>query len=150
MTFNGWLQILVFFALVLAVTKPLGVFMTRLFSGERTFLHSILRPLERLLYRVTRVDEAHEMRWTEYAAAMLWFSFVSMLALYALQRGQRWLPLNPQNFPAPAPHLAFNTVASFTTNTNWQSYSGEATMSYLTQMAGLAYHNFATRNKFAR
>ncbi len=144
MTLNGWLQILIFFALVLAMTKPLGVFMARLFNDERTFLHPILRPVERLLYRVTGVDEAHEMRWTEYAAAMLLFSFVSMLVLYAMQRVQHWLPLNPNNFPALSPHLAFNTAASFTTNTNWQSYSGEVTMSYFTQMAGLAYHNFAS------
>ena len=144
MTFNGWLQILIFFALVLAVTKPLGVFMARLFNDERTFLHPILRPLERLLYHVTGVDEAQEMRWTQYAAAMLLFSFVSMLVLYAMQRLQNFLPLNPNNFPALSPHLAFNTAASFTTNTNWQSYSGEATMSYFTQMAGLAYHNFAS------
>ncbi len=144
MTLNGWLQILFFFALVLAITKPLGVFIARLFSGERTFLHPLLRPIERLLYRITGVDEAHEMRWTEYAAAMLLFSFVSMLVLYVMQRVQNFLPLNPQNFPALSSHLAFNTAASFTTNTNWQSYSGEATMSYLTQMAGLAYHNFSS------
>ena len=144
MTFNGWLQILLFFALVLAVTKPLGLFMARLFSGERTFLHLILRPVERLFYRVTGVNEAHEMRWTEYATAMLLFSFVSMLVLYVMQRLQNFLPFNPQNFAALSPHLAFNTAASFTTNTNWQSYSGEATMSYLTQMTGLAFHNFTS------
>ena len=107
-------------------------------------MHPILRPVERLLYRVTGVNEAHEMRWTEYAAAMLLFSVVSMLVLYAMQRLQNFLPLNPNNFPALSPHLAFNTAASFTTNTNWQSYSGEATMSYFTQMAGLAFHNFAS------
>ncbi len=145
MTVNGWLQILVFLGLILAVTKPLGVFMTRVFSGERTFLDPALRPLERLLYRATGVDEKHEMRWTEYATAMLLFSGVSMLVLYLIQRVQGMLPLNPQHFGAVAPeHLAFNTAASFTTNTNWQAYSGETTMSYLTQMAGLAYHNFAS------
>lgn len=144
MTLNGWLQILFFFALVVAVTKPLGIFMARVFNRERTFLDPVLRPLERLLYRLTGVDETREMRWTEYAFAMLAFSFVSMLVLYLLQRLQGQLPFNPQGFGAVAPDLAFNTAASFTTNTNWQSYSGETTMSYLTQMAGLAYHNFAS------
>jgi K+-transporting ATPase ATPase A chain len=144
MTANGWLQIGVFFAAILAITRPLGRFMTRVFTGERTPLDPILRPIERAIYRVTGVDEAHEMRWTEYAAAMLSFSGVSMLVLYLLQRVQPWLPFNPQHFGAVAPDLAFNTAASFTTNTNWQAYSGESTMSYLTQMAGLAYHNFVS------
>lgn len=144
MTWNGWFQIALFFAVVLALTKPLGVFMARVFSGERTFLHPLLRPLERMFYRVTGVNEAREMRWTEYAAAMLWFSLISMLALYALQRWQHWLPLNPQRFLAVSPHLAFNTAASFTTNTNWQSYGGETTMSYFTQMAGLTVQNFVS------
>ena len=145
MTLNGWLQILVFLGLIFAVTKPLGVFMTRVFSGERTFLDPVLRPVERLLYRVTGVDESHEMRWTEYATAMLVFSAMSMLVLYLMQRVQGMLPWNPQHFGAVTPeHLAFNTAASFTTNTNWQAYSGETTMSYFTQMAGLAFHNFAS------
>ncbi len=145
MTFNGWLQIIVFLALIFAVTKPLGVFMTRVFARERTFLDPVLRPIERLLYRVTGVDETHEMRWTEYATTMLLFSVVSMLVLYLIQRIQGVLPLNPQHLGAVAPeHLAFNTAASFTTNTNWQAYSGETTMSYFTQMAGLAYHNFVS------
>ena len=144
MTINGWLQIFVFLALILAVTKPLGVFMTRVFAGERTFLDPVLRPIERLIYRVTRVDEKHEMRWTEYAVSMLLFSGVSMLVLYLIQRVQGFIPFfNPQHFIAVTPeHLAWNTAASFTTNTNWQAYSGESTMSYFTQMAGLAYHNF--------
>ena len=143
MTTNGWIQIFVFLALILAITKPLGVFMARVFSRERTFLDPVLRPLERLLYRLTGVDEDHEMKWTEYAFAMLLFSVVSMLLLYLMQRVQGFLPFNPQKFAAVSPaHLAFNTAASFTTNTNWQSYSGESTMSYFTQMAGLAYHNF--------
>jgi K+-transporting ATPase ATPase A chain len=142
MTINGWLQILCFFAVVLLLTKPMGVFMARVFSRERTFLDPVLRPMERLLYRVTRVDESREMRWTEYSIAMLLFSVVSMLALYFLQRTQQWLPFNPQKFGAVAQDLAFNTSASFTTNTNWQFYTGEQVMSYLTQMAGLAYHNF--------
>ncbi len=144
MTTNGWMQIIVFLALILAITKPLGVFMARVFSRERTFLDPVLRPVEHLLYRVTGVDENHEMRWTEYAFAMLLFSGATMLLLYLIERVQQWLPLNPQKFGAVAQALAFNTAASFTTNTNWQNYSGESTMSYLTQMAGLAYHNFAS------
>jgi K+-transporting ATPase ATPase A chain len=144
MTVNGWFQILLFLVLIFAVTKPLGIFMARIFNRERTFLDPIARPLERLLYRVTGVDENHEMRWTEYAAAMLLFSGVSMLFLYLIERVQQWLPWNPQKFGALGQELAFNTAASFTTNTNWQNYAGEATMSYLTQMAGLAYHNFTS------
>jgi K+-transporting ATPase ATPase A chain len=145
MTINGWLQIFVFLALTFAVAKPLGVFMTRVFARERTFLDPVLRPVERLLYRLTGVDESHEMRWSEYATTMLVFSAVSMLVLYLIQRIQNVLPFNPQHLGAVAPeHLAFNTAASFTTNTNWQAYSGETTMSYFTQMAGLAFHNFAS------
>jgi K+-transporting ATPase ATPase A chain len=145
MTLNGWLQILVFLALTFAVTKPLGVFMARVFAREKTFLDPVLRPIERLLYRVTGVDETHEMRWTEYATTMLLFSAVSMLILYLIERIQGVLPFNPQHFAAVTPqHLAWNTAASFTTNTNWQAYSGESTMSYFTQMAGLAFHNFAS------
>jgi K+-transporting ATPase ATPase A chain len=145
MTINGWLQIFVFIALIFAVTKPLGIFMARVFAGERTFLDPLLRPVERLLYRVTGVDEKHEMGWVEYATAMLLFSGVSMLVLYLIQRVQSILPWNPQHFAAVVPeHLAFNTAASFTTNTNWQAYSGETTMSYFTQMAGLAFHNFTS------
>jgi K+-transporting ATPase ATPase A chain len=144
MTSNGWLQILLFFAVVLLVTKPMGVFMAKIFSRERTFLDPVMRPVERLLYKLTRVDENHEMRWTEYSIAMLLFSGVSMLMLYVLERAQQWLPLNPQKLAAVPPDLAWNTAASFTTNTNWQFYTGEQTMSYLTQMAGLAFHNFAS------
>ena len=144
MTLNGWFQILLFLAAVLAVTAPLGRFMTRVFNRERTWLDPVCRPIERLIYRATGVNETHEMRWTEYAVAMLLFSTVSMLVLYVMQRVQQRLPWNPQGFAAVAPDLAFNTAASFTTNTNWQAYSGESTMSYLTQMAGLAYHNFVS------
>ena len=145
MTINGWLQIIVFLALIFAVTKPMGVYLTRVFNRERTFLDPVLRPIERLLYRVTGVEEDHEMRWTEYAVSMLLFSVVSMLVLYAIQRLQGYLPWNPQKFGGVnPPALAFNTAASFTTNTNWQNYAGEATMSYFTQMAGLAYHNFVS------
>jgi K+-transporting ATPase ATPase A chain len=145
MTANGWFQIAVFLALIFLVTKPLGVFMARVFNRERTFMDPVLRPIERLLYRVTMVDEDHEMRWTEYAVSMLLFSLVSMLVLYLMERAQGVLPFNPQKLGAVSPaHLAFNTAASFTTNTNWQNYAGETTMSYFTQMAGLAYHNFVS------
>ena len=144
MTANGWFQIGFFLLVVFLITKPLGVFITRVFSREKTFLDPILRPIERLVYRLTGVDEKREMRWTEYAIAMLLFSGVSMGLLYFIERTQKWLPLNPQKFPNVEPGLAFGTAASFTTNTNWQVYSGESTMSYLTQMAGLAYHNFAS------
>ena len=142
MTANGWFQILFFLLLILAVTRPLGAFMTRVFNREITFLDPFLRPIERLLYRVTGVDDTHEMRWTEYAVAMLLFSAASMLLLYLIERAQAFLPFNPQKMVGVAQALAFNTAASFTTNTNWQNYGGEATMSYFTQMAGLAYHNF--------
>jgi K+-transporting ATPase ATPase A chain len=144
MTANGWFQIGLFLLVIFLLTKPLGVFMTRVFSGERTFLDPVLRPVEKLVYRLTGVDEKHEMRWTEYAVAMLLFSSVSMALLYLIERAQKWLPLNPQKLPNVDPTLAFGTAASFTTNTNWQAYGGESTMSYLTQMAGLAYHNFAS------
>jgi K+-transporting ATPase ATPase A chain len=136
---------LLFFLLVLLVTRPLGVFMARVFNRERTFLDPVLRPLERCIYRVTFVDENREMRWTEYAICMLLFTAVSMLVLYFMQRLQYYLPFNPQKLAGVnPPHLAFNTAASFSTNTNWQAYSGESTMSYFTQMAGLAYHNFVS------
>jgi potassium-transporting ATPase potassium-binding subunit len=143
MTVNGWLQILFFLLLVFLVTKPMGIYMARVFNRGKTFMDPLLRPIERLIYRVTCVDENHEMRWTEYAIAMLLFSAVSMIVLYATERLQLYLPFNPQKFAGVTPtHLAFNTAASFTTNTNWQAYSGESTMSYFTQMAGLAFHNF--------
>jgi potassium-transporting ATPase potassium-binding subunit len=146
MTLNGWLQILFFAVLILAVTKPLGIFMMHVFNRERTFLDPILRPIERLIYRLTRVDAEREMSWTEYVVAMLLFSAVSMVVLYFIQRLQGVLPLNPQHLTGVDSNgftaSSFNTAASFTTNTNWQSYVPEATMSYLTQMAGLAYQNF--------
>src|SRR6185369_14827640 len=153
MTFNGWFQILLFIAIIIAIAKPIGVFMTHLFEGERTFLHPVLRPLERLVYRLTGVEEQREMHWTEYATSMLLFSLVSLLLLYAMQRLQGYLPFNPQNLPGVDTGTSatggfaassFNTAASFTTNTNWQSYVPEVTMSYFTQMAGLAYHNFVS------
>ena len=143
MSLNGWLQILFFLALVFLVTKPMGVYLARVFSREKTFMDRVMRPIERLIYRLTAVDENHEMRWTEYAISMLLFSAVSMVLLYAIERLQGLLPFNPQKFAGVTPtHLAFNTAASFTTNTNWQAYAGESTMSYFTQMAGLAFHNF--------
>ena len=153
MTPNGWFQILIYIAIVIALAKPVGIFMTHVFNGERTFLHPLLRPIERLLYRLTCVDETREMHWTEYAVAMLLFSVVSLVLLYLIQRLQGYLPFNPQKLPEVDSSAsatggfvasAFNTAASFTTNTNWQSYVPEVTMSYLTQMAGLAYHNFAS------
>src|ERR1700730_3760302 len=151
MTINGWLQILFFFALILAVTKPLGIFMTHVFNRERTFLDPLLRPVERLIYKLTGVDQQRERRWTEYAVPMLLFTAASMLVLPLIQRLQGHLPFNPQHLAGVDSSgsstsgfvgSAFNTAASFTTNTNWQSYVPETTMSYLTQMAGLAYHNF--------
>jgi potassium-transporting ATPase potassium-binding subunit len=144
MTQNGWFQIGLYLFIIFLITKPVGIFMTKVFNRERTFLDPILRPVERLVYRLTGIHEKHEMRWTEYAVAMLLFSGVSMTLLYLLERTQKWLPFNPQKFPNVEPGLAFGTAASFTTNTNWQVYSGESTMSYLTQMAGLAYHNFVS------
>ena len=144
MTLNGWLQIGLFLLAVLAVTRPLGLYMTRVFERRRTWLDPVLRPIERLVYRLTGVDETHEMRWSEYAATMLAFSVVSMVVLYGILRLQALLPFNPQGLAGVAPDLAFNTAASFTTNTNWQAYVGETTMSYLSQMAGLAYHNFVS------
>ncbi len=144
MTQNGWLQIGLFLLVVLAITKPLGLYMTCVFNRERTFLDPVLRPLERLIYRATAVDENREMGWKQYAVSMLLFSAVSMLLLYLIQRLQGVLPFNPQRLGKVAPDLAFNTAASFTSNTNWQNYSGETTMSYFTQMAGLAYHNFVS------
>ena len=144
MTAQGWFQIGVFLLVILAVTKPLGVFMARVFNGETTFLDPVLRPIEGMIYRVTRVEKQREMAWTEYTTAMLLFSGVSLLLLYLIERVQKWLPLNPESLANVAPDLAWNTAVSFTSNTNWQAYTPETTMSYLTQMAGLAYHNFAS------
>jgi K+-transporting ATPase ATPase A chain len=144
MTANGWLQIAALILAVLAVTKPIGAYMARVFAGEKTFLDPVLRPFERLLYKVTGIDDQREMDWKEYTIAMLLFSGVTMVLLYAMERVQQWLPWNPQHFANVPPALAFNTAASFTTNTNWQNYAGESTMSYFTQMAGLAYHNFVS------
>jgi len=144
MTANGWFQIGLYLLIILAVAKPVGVYLARVFNREKTFLDFALRPVERLIYKVCRIKVDREMAWTEYASAMLIFSGVSMALLYFIERTQKWLPLNPQKVANVDPALAFGTAASFTTNTNWQAYTPETTMSYLTQMAGLAYHNFVS------
>jgi K+-transporting ATPase ATPase A chain len=144
MTFNGWIQIAIFSALVIALVKPFGAYMTRVFSGERTFLSPVLQPFERITYRICGVDEDQEQHWVTYAVAMLFFSAAGFVALYAIQRLQGVLPFNPQGQTAVEQSLAFNTSISFVTNTNWQSYVPETTMSYLTQMAGLTVHNFVS------
>lgn len=142
MTVNGVLQIGIFFLALLALVKPLGTYMAQVYSGERVFLEHILGPLERWIYRLAGVDPSQEMSWKTYATAMLLFSAAGLLSLYALQRLQGFLPLNPQGFGTVPPDLAFNVAVSFVTNTNWQAYSGETTMSYLTQMLGLTVQNF--------
>lgn len=142
MSLNGWLQIAVTLALVLAVILPLGRFMARLFMGERTFLHPVLSPIERGLYRAAGIDPAREQGWFAYTMAMLVFSAAGFVSLYLILRLQGVLPFNPAGLPGVAPDLAFNTAISFLTNTNWQAYSGETTMSNFSQMAGLAVHNF--------
>jgi len=143
MTLNGWLQIAVFFALLLLAAKPMGLYMVRVYERKKTWLDPVLGPVERLLYRLTGVDAEAEMGWIEYGAAMLVFSCATLLLTYAIERLQHAIPLwNPQHLAAVEPYLAWNTAASFTTNTNWQSYVPEQTMSYLTQMVGLATHNF--------
>jgi len=144
MTVYGWLQAAVVFAIVCVLVKPLGAYMARVFEGERVFLTPVMGPVERAAYRLCRIDAAREMSWKGYAFAVLAFSLVSFLYLYALLRLQAYLPLNPQGFGNLAPDLAWNTAISFMTNTNWQFYSGESTMSYLSQMAGLAWHNFVS------
>jgi K+-transporting ATPase ATPase A chain len=144
MTANGWFQIGLFFAVILVLTKPVGGFLGRVFNRERTLLDPVLVPFERFVYRLTGISPDKEMRWTEYGFAMLLFSGVSLVVLYLIERTQAWLPLNPEHLGNVAPDLAWNTAVSFTTNTNWQSYVPESTMSYFTQMAGLAYHNFTS------
>lgn len=144
MTLNGWLQILVFCGILLTLVKPLGAYMTRVFSGERTFLSPVLVPVERGLYALAGTSEREEQHWTTYAFALLLFNLLGTLVLYMLLRFQAALPLNPAGMPAVGPELAFNTAVSFVTNTNWQNYGGESTMSYLSQMAGLAVQNFVS------
>lgn len=142
MTAIGWLQIALIFALVLICVKPLGAYMARVFQGERTLLSVVLEPVERSFYRLSGIDQAKEQGWFTYALAMLFFNAAGFLLLYGLMRLQGILPLNPQGFSAVAPDLAFNTAVSFVTNTNWQAYGGETTMSHFTQMTGLAVQNF--------
>src|SRR5215831_8368237 len=142
MTGIGWLQILVFFAAIVAVTKPLGVYMFRVFEGDRQPLPRTFGRVEHLCYRLSGVDPKREQNWKEYTFALLVFSAFGLIVTYLIQRLQHVLPFNPQHFGAVEPTSAFNTAASFTTNTNWQGYSGESTMSYFSQMAGLAWHNF--------
>src|SRR5882762_2678652 len=146
MTSIGVLQIAIFFGLILICTKPLGAFMAKVFDGQRTFLHPVLRWLEVLTYKAIGVKEEVEQRWTHYTAALLSFSLFGFLLTYLLQRAQAFLPFNPQHFNATnvPPDLAFNTAASFVTNTNWQAYAGESTLSYFVQMAALTVQNFAS------
>jgi K+-transporting ATPase ATPase A chain len=144
MTFNGWLQILIFCGIVVLLVRPLGGYMTRVFSGERTLLAPLLGPVERGLYRLAGTRETEEQHWTTYTAAMLFFNLAGLLALYLLLRFQGALPLNPAGMAGVPPELAFNTATSFVTNTNWQNYGGEGTMSYLSQMAGLSVQNFVS------
>ncbi len=144
MTLFGWLQAVALFIVVLVLTKPVGLYMARVFAGERTWLSPVCEPLERLFYRLCGIRESDEMAWTQYAFALLAFSAVSFAYLYLMLRTQQWLPLNPNHFANLAPDLAWNTAVSFMTNTNWQFYPGESTMSFLSQMAGLAWHNFVS------
>src|SRR5215471_14819992 len=142
MTVNGWLQIILYFGLLIACVKPLGLYMAKVFEGEPTFLSPVLQPLERGLYRLSGVNEKEDQHWVTYTLAMLVFSFFSFLAVYAFQRLQDVLPFNPQAMGAVSPDSSFNTAVSFASNTNWQGYGGETTMSYLTQMAALTVQNF--------
>lgn len=146
MTSTGLLQIFLFFLILVALTKPLGAYMARVFEGERTFLHPVMRPLERLVYKLSAVDETHEQHWTHYAGSLLAFSLAGILLTYLIQRIQGMLPFNPQGFQGKLipPDMAFNTAVSFGTNTNWQVYTPETTVSYFTQMVGLAVHNFTS------
>jgi potassium-transporting ATPase potassium-binding subunit len=144
MTAIGWLQAVVFFLIILALTKPIGLYMARVFQGERTWLSPVLRPVETVIYRLGGVREDEEMAWYVYALSMLAFSVIGLAYLYLMLRTQKWLPFNPAHIDNMAPDLAFNTAISFVTNTNWQFYSGETAMSYFSQMAGLAWHNFVS------
>ena len=142
MTANGWLQFSIFSLILLALVRPVGTYLARVLEGEHTWLDRILRPVERLLYKLAGVNASKEMTWRQYAAAVLGFSAVTLVATYLIERLQNFLPFNPRGLPAVGADLAWNTAASFTTNTNWQAYTPETTMSYLTQMAALATHNF--------
>ena len=142
MTFVGWAQIIVFCFVVVLLTKPLGGYMTKVFTGESNVLSPILRPVERVFYRVAGIDEKQEQHWLAYAFAVMLFHIAGFVILYAILRLQGVLPFNPAGQAAVEQGLAFNTAASFITNTNWQNYGGESTMSYLTQMLGLTHQNF--------
>ena len=144
MTLNGVLQIVLYLVVLAALAKPLGWYMARVYEGQSTPLDRVLGPVERLLYRLFGTRPDQEMDWKTYAVAMIFFNAIGLLGLYALERLQGLLPLNPQGMAAVVPDLSWNTAVSFTTNTNWQSYGGETTMSYLTQMLGLAFHNFVS------
>jgi len=144
MTATGWAQAILLLIAVLGLAKPLGLYMAKIFGGERTPLTPVIEPVERAIYRICGIDASREMAWSGYVYALLAFSFVSVVYLYVLLRTQAWLPFNPQHFGNMAPDLAFNTAISFMTNTNWQFYSGESSLSYLTQMAGLGWHNFVS------
>lgn len=144
MTLNGWIQILIFCGIVILLVKPLGAYMTRVFNGERTLLSPLFVPIERGLYRLAGTHEKEEQHWTSYAFSLLLFNLAGFFILYLLQRFQGSLPFNPAGMAAVGPELSFNTAASFMTNTNWQNYGGESTMSYLVQMAGLTVQNFAS------
>ena len=144
MTVTGWAQALLLLIAVLGLAKPLGLYMAKVFGGERTLLTPVIEPIERAIYRICGIDASREMTWSGYVYALLAFSFVSVVYLYVLLRTQAWLPFNPQHFGNMPPDLAFNTAISFMTNTNWQFYSGESSLSYLTQMAGLGWHNFVS------
>ena len=144
MTLVGWLQIVLLFLLVLACTAPLGAYLYRIFTGGRTWLTPVIAPIENAIYRLCRINPEADMSWQTYAFAIMGFSVIGFAYLYVLLRTQAYLPFNPQHFGNLAPDLAWNTAVSFLTNTNWQFYSGESTMSYLSQMAGLAWHNFVS------
>ncbi len=140
----SWLQLIVYMVVLIALAKPLGSYMARVYHGERTFLAPVFRPVEKLIYRLSGVDPDQEMNWKVYAFAMLFFNCLGLLTVYALQRLQGFLPLNPQNFSAVSPDSSWNTAVSFATNTNWQGYGGETTMSYLTQMLAMTVQNFVS------
>src|SRR4051794_1412028 len=142
MTINGWIQIAIFCAIVLALVRPVGGYITRVFTGERTFLSPVLQPVEVILYRASGVDEHREQNWQTYTIAMLLFHVGGFLILYALLRAQQFLPFNPQSMAAVPEALSFNTAASFISNTDWQNYAGESTLSYLVQMLGMTHQNF--------
>src|SRR5262252_9180404 len=144
MTLNGILQILLYIVVLTALAKPMGIYLVKIYNGEKTFLDLIFKPVERFFYAFCRVDPTAEMNWKQYGIAMLLFSLVSSLAVFAIQRLQFYLPYNPQAFNGPSSDSSFNTAVSFVTNTNWQGYVGESTMSYLTQMTALTVQNFVS------